>query len=228
MNAKNAMLSRIRNALQDVTEQDPAIDVPIHWQYGKPLPTLDVVTEFVERVREHGATVVRILPHQLLDSLKGALEALGADQVVLPQGLPKTWALAAEHSGVQVWGDDPQLTHESLNLIDTVITICAVVMADSGTIALDHSAGQGRRALTLLPDKHLCVVQATQVVSDVPEGVKFLAPALKARRPITWISGGSATSDIELQRVEGVHGPRRLYVLVIDDSESFDAETPTS
>jgi L-lactate dehydrogenase complex protein LldG len=87
-------------------------------------------------------------------------------------------------------------------------------MVDSGTIALDHSEDQRRRALSLLPDVHVCVVRADQVVSDVPEGIARLAPALRARRPITWLSGGSATSDIELSRVEGVHGPRQLWVIL--------------
>ena len=88
-------------------------------------------------------------------------------------------------------------------------------MADSGTIALDHGIGQGRRALTLLPDRHICVIREDQVVSDVPEGVVRLTPALTQRRPVTWLSGGSATSDIELSRVEGVHGPRHLSVVLV-------------
>lgn len=99
-------------------------------------------------------------------------------------------------------------------LVVRAATGAAVAMADSGTIALDHSEDQRRRALSLLPDVHVCVVRADQVVSDVPEGIARLAPALRARRPITWLSGGSATSDIELSRVEGVHGPRQLWVIL--------------
>ncbi len=111
--------------------------------------------------------------------------------------------------------DDPELSHGELNLISAVVTTAAVGMADWGTIALDHGPGQGRRALSLLPDCHVCVVRADQVVSDVPEGIARLAPALRARRPVTWLSGGSATSDIELSRVEGVHGPRHLWVILV-------------
>ena len=119
-------------------------------------------------------------------------------------------------SGIQVYRDEPPLSHAQLNTIDAVVTTSAVGMADSGTIALDHSAGQGRRALSLLPDRHICVVRADQVVSDVPEGMTRLAPALRERRPVTWLSGGSATSDIELSRVEGVHGPRHLSVVLVE------------
>ena len=118
---------------------------------------------------------------------------------------------------MQVAWDDPILSHEELNRIDTVVTTSSVGMADSGTIALDHSAGQGRRALSLLPDRHLCLISTSQVVSDLPEGVAALSDAIRAGRPVTWLSGGSATSDIELSRVEGVHGPRTLYVLLVED-----------
>lgn len=217
MTAKDTILERIRTALRDVDETDPELDVPIDWEFGRALATPDVLDDFVEKVLDYGATVVRVAPDGVLEALATALRDLGSERIVLPEGLPAPWVDAVRGSGRFVTDDEPTLTHAELNDIDTVITTCAAGMADSGTIALTHGAGQGRRALTLLPDKHLCVVNASQVVSDVPEGVALLTPAIRERRPVTWLSGGSATSDIELERVEGVHGPRTLYVVMIDD-----------
>ncbi|GAA3859475.1 LutC/YkgG family protein [Tessaracoccus defluvii] len=216
MNAREEVLRRVRAATADVAEKDPALDVPIDWTYGRPLETADVLADFVEKVEDYKATVVRCSPAEVAASVVAALTALGAGSVVLPDGTPDDWAAAATAAGLAVHRDDPTLSHAELNVIDAVATTTAVGMADSGTIALDHGAGQGRRALTLLPDRHVCVIRADQVVSDVPEGIARLAPALRARQPITWLSGGSATSDIELSRVEGVHGPRTLWVILVD------------
>lgn len=214
MNARDKVLAGVRAALNDVTVTDPAADVPVAWAYGRPLSTPDVIADFVEKVEDYKATVVRVSAGEVASAVVAATQALGSRRVVVPAGLESAWVEALQTEGLEVVGDEPQLSHVELNEVDTVVTTCAVAMADSGTIALDHAEGQGRRALTLLPDRHICVVRIDQVVSDVPEGVAALGPAIRAGRPVTWLSGGSATSDIELNRVEGVHGPRRLYVVL--------------
>lgn len=215
MNAREEVLARVRAATADVTQKDAALDVPIAWVYGQPLATRDVQADFVEKVEDYKAAVTPCAPGAEPETVVGALEALGANSVVLPEGIPQAWADAIQAAGMTVHRDDPVLSSAELNAIDAVVTTAAVGMADSGTIALDHGLGQGRRALSLLPDRHICVVRSDQVVSDVPEGIARLAPAIRARRPITWLSGGSATSDIELSRVEGVHGPRHLSVVLV-------------
>lgn len=215
MGAKQVILGRVRKALQDVPSSEKNTDVAVDWKYGQPLDTQDVLADLVEKIEDYRATVVQVSESEVDSALTEALGALGSEHVVVPDGVPDGWFEAINAAKVTVHSDDPQLTHDELNEIDTVVTSCAVAMADSGTIALDHGPGQGRRALSLLPDRHVCVVRADQVVSDVPEGIARLRGAVDDRRPITWISGGSATSDIELSRVEGVHGPRTLYVILV-------------
>lgn len=214
--ARAAILGRIREGLRDVRIADPVEDVPVDWVYGCPMDTKDVVADLVEKIEDYRATVVRVRPDQVTGAITEALTSLGARSTVVPDGVDPAWVEAIAEAGIEIAQDDPPLTHEQLNQIDAVVSGCAVAMADSGTIALDHGPGQGRRALTLLPDRHICVVRVDQVVSDVPEGVARLAEAIRARRPITWLSGGSATSDIELIRVEGVHGPRQLWVVLVE------------
>ena len=218
MTAKEAILNKIRDALADVPNTDPEVDTPITWTYGKALPTQDIIADFIEKVEDYGATVVRTDESELPKAIADAFATMGTERLVVPEGIPDDWT--ASLSGIELCADDTAsgegpLSHAELNDIDSVISTCAVAMADSGTIALDHSSGQGRRALTLLPDRHLCIVQEKQVVSDVPEGIATLKPALRDGLPVTWLSGGSATSDIELSRVEGVHGPRTLYVILV-------------
>ena len=137
------------------------------------------------------------------------LAAWGARTLVVPDGLPDDWLAAA--TGVVAVRDDPPLSKAQLDAVDAVITGAAVGIAETGTIVLDARPGQGRRALSLLPDRHLCIVEVDRIVGTVPEALARLDP----RRPLTWISGPSATSDIELQRVEGVHGPRVLDVVIV-------------
>ncbi|AZI42709.1 lactate utilization protein C [Deinococcus psychrotolerans] len=169
-------------------------------------PRAEIVAQFAEYAAEYRAEVHRASEADL-PVLLAAL--LSGQNVLVPEGFPaQLFPQPATHK--------PQTTHADLAAYDAVLTTCAVAIAETGTVVLDHGAGQGRRALTLIPDWHVCVVRSEQVVDSVPEAVAALQEAVLAGRPLTWISGPSATSDIELSRVEGVHGPRRLSIIVVD------------
>lgn len=217
MNARNTIMKRIRAGVADIREDDPAVDVPITWQYGQHTDMPDVVERFVERTADYEATVVRCTRAELPDEIVRALAETGAGSVIVPRGLEASWTQAMQAAdGLEVVDDEPARSAPELNEVDAVVTAAAVGIAETGTIVLDHQPDQGRRALTLVPDRHVCVVRTGQVVSDVPEATTRLAAAMREGRPTTWISGPSATSDIELSRVEGVHGPRTLWVIVSD------------
>ena len=195
MSARDEILGRVRAALADAP---PPPAVPREYAVeGSVDGLLDL---FAERVADYQATVVRCTDDEVVDRIASALD--GASTVV-PPGLP--WQVA----GAVV---DEGFTALALDAIEAVVTAATVGIAETGTVVLDHGPGQGRRALSLVPDLHVLVVGADQVVPGVPEAVSRLDPS----RPQTWISGPSATSDIELNRVEGVHGPRRLVVLLVD------------
>jgi len=216
--AKDEILGRIRTALADIPDLPPEQDVPVPWAYGRATRTEGVLDLFVERVEDYKAQVLRCRSEEVAARVAEALTSRDARSVVLPGGLEPAWREAITGAGVDVRDDDPHLSRAQLNEIDAVVTACCVGAAESGTIMLDHRPDQGRRALTLVPDLHVCVIRADQVVSDVPEAVARLAPSVREEHlPLTWISGGSATSDIELSRVEGVHGPRTLVVILVDD-----------
>jgi L-lactate dehydrogenase complex protein LldG len=163
----------------------------------------DIVALFAERAADYQAVVSRVAEADIADAVA---RALTGTRYVVPDGVPAEWL----PSGVELVRDAPALSAAELDATDGVITGCAVAIAETGTIILDHGPGQGRRALTLVPDFHLVVVRADQVAADLPDAFARLDPA----RPHTLISGPSATSDIELIRVEGVHGPRTLHVLL--------------
>ena len=202
--ARDEILARIRDALAD---GPPAVPVPR--EYRQTMPTgLDVVELFAERVADYRATVHRTTARDLPSAIASVLAARGIRRLVVPDGLPVGWL---EASAAEPLRDDPPLTVHTLDEADGVLTGCALAIAETGTIVLDGGPAQGRRALSLLPDRHLCVVHAQQIVGDVPEAIARLEPT----RPMTWISGPSATSDIELERVEGVHGPRVLDVVIV-------------
>jgi len=164
------------------------------------------------RLADYHAAVRLCSPADLAATVAAALNDRQVRRLVVPAGLESVLDPAALPPGVQAVADDG-LSPEDLDATDGVITGAAVAIAETGTVVLDGSPGQGRRAVTLVPDYHLCIVRADQVVELVPEAVGRLSPS--ASRPLTWISGPSATSDIELSRVEGVHGPRNLEVILV-------------
>ena len=199
MSAREEILSRVRSALADADVA--AVHVPRGYR-SRPAPA-GLLDRFVDRVEDYRATVTRCAREDLVRTVATALPT-GA-RVVLPPGLP--------------W-DVPGLVDEDfpaavLDGYDAVVTAATVAVAETGTIVLTHGPGEGRRALSLVPDLHVCVVHVDQVVPDVPEAVAVLDAPVHAGRPQTWISGPSATSDIELDRVEGVHGPRALHVVLV-------------
>ncbi|MCG5216325.1 LUD domain-containing protein [Streptosporangium soli] len=213
MSSREQILARVRAAVRDA----PAVDIPRAYRTGGPREGL--VELFAERVDDYRAIVHVVTGDQVAATIGAALAARGVTRLVVPEGLDEEWARAAaraegdEAATRALVGDDPPLGAGDLDAAGAVLTGCAVAVAETGTIVLDTGPGQGRRVLTLVPDYHLCVVRAGQIVGSVPEAVARLDPA----RPLTWISGPSATSDIELDRVEGVHGPRTLEVVIVTD-----------
>jgi L-lactate dehydrogenase complex protein LldG len=214
-NAKETVLWRIRRATRDVPEGERPEDVSVERGYRKEddASREEIVERFAERVAEYEATVRRVKTGELPSAIEEALTRRGVKRLVVPPHLPKEWI----PEGVEGLRDAvrPRLTKEELDGSDGVLTGCALGIAQTGTIVLDSGSAQGRRALTLLPDYHLCVVREDQIVGLVPEAFARLEETVKGEgRAIIFISGPSATSDIELDRVEGVHGPRTLEVLI--------------
>jgi len=206
MTARDEVLARIHTALRS-GGTGAGGHVPAEYRTSGDLSGLQLLDLLAERLADYRAIVRRATPPTLADEISAALSERGARRIVVPPGLNIELAGSAD---VTV---DTGLTPAELDTFDGVVSRAAIAIAETGTIVLDGSLGQGRRAITLVPDYHVCVVEASQVVHLVPEAVARLASA--ARRPLTWISGPSATSDIELERVEGVHGPRRLEVILV-------------
>ena len=170
----------------------------------------EVVEQFAEYAAEYRANVIRVKTVDVLAAISKALQERGSQRVVIANDLEPQ----LRPTNVSVSED---LDYDNLRLdeFDSVVTTCAVAVAETGTIVLDGGPGQGKRAITLIPDHHICIVYESQVVESVPEAVAAVAEAIREGRPLTWISGPSATSDIELNRVEGVHGPRILDIMLI-------------
>lgn len=218
---RDVILGRIRSALRDVPAGERPEDVDVPREYERSHADGDLADLFAERVEHYRATVTRTTEAELPSAIAEALRRREISRLVVPPGLPEEYlsglagtepAQPGSAPRCELLRDDgPPLTVHDLDAAHGVLTTAALAIALTGTIVLDTGPGQGRRALTLLPDYHLCVVRADQIAADVPEALGRLDPS----RPLTMVSGPSATSDIENTRVEGVHGPRTLDVLLV-------------
>ena len=208
--ARDEILARIRRGLADVPAEEKPDDVPVPRGYEEHDPA-GTVERFLERVADYGAGVRVAAPGEVAAAVGEACRAHDVGGVAVPTDLPAAWL----PSEVEAVADDG-IAIDELDRVPGAITGCALAIAETGTIVLDCGPRQGRRALTLVPDFHLCVVEEGQVVDGVPAAIRRLAEGLRGeRRPVTFVSGPSATSDIELSRVEGVHGPRRLEIVLV-------------
>ena len=205
--AKGAILARIQAALKDRPER---VEVPRAYRQTSDEPRTPLIARFSDRVGEYRATVRSATRADLKPVMQELCNEAGAERLAVPDDLPPEWA----PDGLELVRDEG-LDAQTLDTLDGALTGCAVAIAETGTIVLDGGKAQGRRALSLVPDYHLCVVREDQIVGLVPEAVAALQAAVQEGRPLTFISGPSATSDIELNRVEGVHGPRTLHVVVL-------------
>ncbi|MCX5603121.1 LUD domain-containing protein [Streptomyces phaeochromogenes] len=212
MSSRDLILARVRRALADVPRDDTPYDQAFERGYLREHGDRSVeqtVDLLAENLADYRARVHRCDAGGLAATIAGLLAERGSTSVVVPTGLDPEWLAATDVTRVP---DRLDSTPAELDRVDSVVTACAVAIAETGTIVLDGGPDQGRRRITLVPDHHICVVRVpVQVVSSVPQGLERLDPS----RPLTWISGPSATSDIELDRVEGVHGPRTLEVVLV-------------
>jgi L-lactate dehydrogenase complex protein LldG len=219
VSSRELILARVRRALADVPRDDTPYDQAFERGYAREHGDRSVeqtVDLLAENLADYRALVHRCDADGLAEVIAGLLAERGSTSVLVPVGLDQDWLAATEVTRVP---DRLDSTATELDHVDSVITACAVAIAETGTIVLDGGPDQGRRRITLVPDHHICVVRVPdQVVSSVPQGLERLDPA----RPLTWISGPSATSDIELDRVEGVHGPRTLEVVLVSGQPRAD------
>ena len=217
MNAREEVLARIAAAYRYAPPANLAYtDISREYRTTSDSPPDAMTERLIDRLVDYRALVRQCRADELGAEIATALSDRSAQTVVAPTGLDPSWTRGFSGSvltdGVST---DDQLSVSELDRVDGVITSCAVAIAETGTLILDGTPGQGRRVITLIPDYHLCVVFADQIVADVPDALA----RLEATRPLTMISGPSATSDIELNRVEGVHGPRTLEVIIVNRSE---------
>ena len=204
VSAKEAILERIREIMRDAPQAEAVPRDYIQEVKDDVETRLDL---FTERLEDYGADVYQVTADEIAAKANEICKERKIQSLVVPRDLPEDW-----HPKVEIRPDEG-LGNERLEATGGVMTGCTLAVAQTGTIILDSGPKQGRRVITLLPDFYICVVQAEQVVGIVPEAIKRLKSS--AKKPLTLISGPSATSDIELSRVEGVHGPRSLAVLIV-------------
>jgi L-lactate dehydrogenase complex protein LldG len=212
VSAREEVLARIAEAHRAAPPADlPYAAIERTYRTTSTLDQEALVELFVDRLLDYKALVRRTTREALPATVAEALRERGITSLVVPAGVDVAWLTETDARMVTDPGAAGSLTVDALDRVDGVLTRCALAIAATGTLVLDGSAGQGRRVVSLIPDYHLCVVEADQVCADVPQAIAQLDPV----RPTTMISGPSATSDIELNRVEGVHGPRTLEVVVV-------------
>jgi L-lactate utilization protein LutC len=207
--ARADVLDRIRSALAGASKSD----IPRNYRTEDERDRDAIVNEFAERVAEYRATVHRVRENEVAEVVERIAAEAGAARIGIPSDLLDAWR--PSHARALELVVDDSLSVPEVDRLDGALTGCALGVAQVGAFVLDGGAGQGRRALSLVPDLHICVVREDQVVGLVPEAVRRLEESVGEGRPLTFVAGPSATSDIELDRVEGVHGPRVLHVLLV-------------
>lgn len=211
MSARDEVMNRIKSALRDAPV---APEIPRNYRRDSHMSAGQRLDLLVDRLVDYKANVFVVpaadAPAKLAELLAGS------SSIVVPHGLPESWLAAVRNDAgtvtLQVDSPERRLTVAELDAVDAVVTAAAVAVAETGTIMLDGSPSQGRRIISLVPDRHICLLLAQDIVEVLPEAIARLEPT----SPQTWISGPSATSDIELERVEGVHGPRTLDVVILN------------
>lgn len=214
--SRQLILDRIRTATRDVS-RSPYADLQRPYIRHGALGSAARIRLMIERLREYDAEVIECAPEQLPATIATCLASSHRNKFVAPAGLPAAWLASVFH-----WKIDHELESAEIELCEGVVTACFAGIADSGTIVLHHSGSEGRRVISLLPDWHLCVLRASQVVETLPE---YFARCAQPPALATYISGPSATADIEMTRIKGVHGPRFLNVILVRDEEQTAAGT---
>ncbi len=207
--AKDAILAAVRAGLTDVPEAESA-DAPVVRHYRRDRAVDDPIGRLRSRLSDIDVGVAVCPSTEVADRVSEALSDVGSGPVVIPPGFPDHW----RPSGLDLKVDDGQATAQTLADYTAAVTGCAAAIAETGTLSLDTGDVSGRRLLSLVPDVHVCVVREEDIVADVPQALA----AIRATAALTFVSGPSATVDIELVRTVGVHGPRQLKVVIVADN----------